>query len=99
MRHVLALIALAVAAFAQTSTSTLDGIVKDSQGALIPNAQVTVVNVATGQTITAVTDDRGHWAVPSLPGGTYSVAVTSPGFKKGTVPAARMDAGIPATVN
>src|SRR5215813_6282355 len=99
MRYFFALIVFVAAAFAQNSTSTLDGSVKDPQGALIANAQVTVVQVATGQTITAVTDDKGHWAVPSLPGGIYSVSVTSPGFKKATAADVKMDAGIPATVN
>jgi hypothetical protein len=59
-RHLFALIAVAAAVFAQNSTSTLDGLVKDPQGALIPNAQVTVVQVATGQSIAAVTDEKGH---------------------------------------
>src|SRR5215471_13624026 len=99
MRLLFTLVVYAASAFAQNSTSTLDGLVKDPQGALIPNAQVTVVQVATGQTINATTDDKGHWAIPSLPGGTYSVSVTSPGFKKATAVAVKMDAGIPATVN
>src|SRR5215468_3272257 len=99
MRYLFALIVFVAAAFAQTSTSTLDGLVKDPQGALIPNAQVTVIQVATGQTLNAVTDDKGHWAIPSLPGGNYSVSVTSPGFKKATAVDVKMDAGIPATVN
>src|SRR3954468_9176371 len=99
MRRVLVFLAAALAAFAQSSTSTLDGLVKDPQGALIPNAQVTVINVATQQSIAAVTDDRGHWAIPSLPGGRYTVSVSSPGFKKETAPDVKMDAGIPATVN
>src|SRR5437763_7398321 len=98
-RSLLALLALAAAAFAQNSTSTLDGFVKDPQGSLIPNAEITVTNLATRQPISAVTDERGHWAVPSLPGGTYSVSVTSAGFKKATAPDVKMDAGIPATVN
>jgi hypothetical protein len=99
MRRLSVLIVFAAAAIAQNSTSTLDGLVKDPQGALIPNAQVTVVRVDTGQTINAATDDKGHWAVPSLPGGTYSVSVVSPGFKKATAVDVKMDAGIPATVN
>jgi Carboxypeptidase regulatory-like domain len=100
LRHFFAFLAFtAVAAFAQNSTSTLDGSVKDPQGALIPNAHVTVVQVATGQTIIAITDDNGHWAVPSLPGGIYSVSVISPGFKKAMAAGVKMDAGIPATVN
>ena len=50
---------------------------KDSQGALVPNAQVTVVNTLTQQTFSAVADDKGHWAVPALPTATYSVSVSA----------------------
>jgi len=98
-RTLLALFALAAAVFAQNSTSTLDGFVKDPQGALIPNCNVVVTNAATLQQIAVVTDDHGHWAVPSLPGGTYSVTVVTPGFKKASIADVKMDAGIPATVS
>src|SRR5437870_5628309 len=99
MKHLLSLFALTAAVFAQSSTSTLDGLVKDPQGALIPSAQVAVTNLATQQTVNAIADERGHWAVPSLSAGRYSVTITSPGFKKATAPDVKMDAGIPATVN
>ena len=69
-RILLTLFALAATALSQNSTSTLDGFVKDPQGSLIPNANVTVTNVATQQSINTITDAQGHWAVPSLSGGT-----------------------------
>jgi hypothetical protein len=89
----------ALAAFAQINTTTMDGTVTDPQGALIPRADVTVTNSATGQAIRTVTDERGHWAVPSLPTSTYSVAISAPGFKKVEKRDVKLDAGIPATVN
>ncbi|HEY1338952.1 MAG TPA: TonB-dependent receptor [Bryobacteraceae bacterium] len=93
------LLALAAAALCQTLSSTLDGLVKDSQGALVPKAEVTVTNILTTQTFHTITDDRGHWVIASLPTGRYSVEVSAPGFKKATAPEVKMDAGIPATVN
>src|SRR5438552_1730784 len=98
-RGFLTFIAVAAAAMAQSNTATLDGLVKDTQGALVPGAVVTVVNTATQQTFRSVTDDKGHWAVPALPTSTYSVSVEASGFKKVTAPDVHMDAGIPATVN
>jgi hypothetical protein len=89
----------ALVAGAQINTSTMDGTVTDAQGALVPRAEVTVTNNATGEALRTVTDDKGHWAVPSLPTSTYKVSVTAPGFKKAEKPDVRMDAGIPATVN
>src|SRR5262245_48923063 len=93
------LLTIATAAFSQINTATMDCLVRDPQGALIPRASATVTNIQTGQSFDAVTDDRGHWAVPSLPTATYRVTVTAQGFKKGQATDIKMDAGIPATVN
>src|SRR5215469_10839556 len=87
------------AAMAQVNTGTLDGLVTDPQGALVPKVEIVVTNTLTTQTFNTVTDNKGHWAVPSLPTATYSVTATAPGFKKITKEGIVMDAGIPATVN
>jgi hypothetical protein len=97
-RVVFLLLGLAVAV-AQVNTSTLDGLVTDPQGALVPKVEIVVTNTLTTQTFKTVTDSKGHWAVPSLPTATYSVTATAPGFKKTTKDGIAMDAGIPATVN
>jgi hypothetical protein len=86
-------------AMAQVNTGTLDGLVTDPQGALVPKVEIVVTNTLTTQTFNTVTDNKGHWAVPSLPTATYSVTATAPGFKKITKEGIVMDAGIPATVN
>jgi hypothetical protein len=99
LRLYLMLLALAAAAFAQTLSSTMDGLVKDTQGALVPKADVTVVNNRTAQQFQTITDDKGHWAIASLPTGLYSVSVSATGFKKATAPEVKMDSGIPASVN
>src|SRR5215469_5635333 len=98
-RSVLLFVAVVTAAVAQINTSTLDGTVTDPQGALIARAEVTVVSNETGQSFRTISDDKGHWAVPSLPTGTYSLTVKAPGFKTGTKSDVKMDAGIPATAN
>ena len=98
--RVLSVVSLTAAlALAQLNTTTMDGIVSDPQGALIPNAEVIVTNNLTGQAIRTLTNDRGHWAVPSLATATYSVSVSAAGFKKAEKKDVRLDAGIPATVN
>jgi hypothetical protein len=98
-RGFLALAALAAAAFAQINTSTMDGTVTDPQSAAVAKADVTVVNTLTGQSFHTLSDDKGHWAVPSLPTATYSVTIKAAGFKTATKQDVKMDAGIPATVN
>lgn len=87
-------------AFAQVSTtSRLDGTVTDSQGAAVPGAQVQVVLGATDQTFKSVTDESGHWIIPSLQNGMYKVTVSRQGFKTASVTNVKIDAGVPATVN
>ncbi|MFN0108781.1 MAG: carboxypeptidase regulatory-like domain-containing protein [Blastocatellia bacterium] len=96
---VLALAALmSVAAFGQV-TSSLSGTVTDPNGAVVANAQITVKNVATGATFTAVTSGQGAYTVASLGVGKYTVDVTANGFKSVSVKDVEINAGIPATVN
>src|SRR5579859_1377962 len=59
----------------------LGGYVTDRTGAVVANAQVAVVNVENGNTITAVTDQTGHWLASNIPSGRFRVSATSPGFR------------------
>ena len=81
------------------TTSTLDGTVTDSQGALAAGAQIAVANVDNGQTFKTLADPRGHWVFPSMPTGNYRVTVALSGFRTTTVESVKLDAGVPATVN
>src|ERR1043166_5720033 len=67
---------------AQTVFGRINGTVSDSSGAVVPNAAVTVTNIATNAVRTAVTDDSGFYTVTNLPVGTYTVTVERSGFKK-----------------
>jgi hypothetical protein len=88
------------AAFAQITTSgRLTGVVTDTQGAVIPRAEVVAVSNETKQQYKVTTGDEGTWAVPSVPNGTYTVTVTAPNFKKTVVQSVKVDVGQPTTVN
>ncbi len=67
-------------AFSQTFGS-IGGETRDSTGAVVAGAAVTAVNVGTNASRTAVTNDAGAYAFPSLPPGTYTVKVEKVGFK------------------
>ena len=71
---------------AQTTTATLSGVVRDTQGAVIPNATVTAMQVATGQSRQVATNSEGIYTIPNLPIGDYRVSVSSEGFKVTTIP-------------
>src|SRR5438876_6787648 len=69
-----------LSAYAQSTTATLSGTVVDQDGALVPGANVTVINAATGQQRQATTSDGGNFAVPLLPPATYTIRVEHQGF-------------------
>jgi hypothetical protein len=58
----------------------LGGIIVDSSGAVIPNAQVSVTQVETGAVRNVVTDSSGRWVVSNLPSGRVKMAASAPGY-------------------
>src|SRR5678816_4380117 len=60
-------------ATAQSSTATLSGTVSDQNGAVIPGANVAVINIAQGFQRTTITNGEGIFVVPLLPPGAYTV--------------------------
>jgi hypothetical protein len=77
-------LALGTAAFAQSTAinGTIEGTVKDEQGALLPGVTVTVTNIDTGDQRVVVTNESGLYRAPLLSLGTYRVAAELQGFKK-----------------
>ena len=67
-------------ASAQVSGATLTGTVRDPSGAVNPNAQISITNVATGVTRKVGTDSAGLYTAPNLVPGNYQASVTAPGF-------------------
>jgi hypothetical protein len=65
----------------QVSTGTISGIVRDSTGAVVPNAKVVVLNEGTGIARTIDTDAEGRYSAPSLSLGNYRVTGTREGFQ------------------
>jgi hypothetical protein len=57
------------------------GVVKDATEAVVPGAEVMVVNLETGLKKTVITDQEGYFEVLALPRGFYSVAASLTGFK------------------
>jgi hypothetical protein len=71
----------APAARAQVSAS-ISGQVTDPSGAIVSGAAIVAKNVETGETRSTVTDEVGHYWVPSLAVGEYEVHVTKQGFQE-----------------
>ncbi len=62
--------------------ATLSGTVADSSGALIPGAEVTATNDASGMAMTSLTNGVGQYEF-TLPPGVYTVTAALPGFETG----------------
>jgi outer membrane receptor protein involved in Fe transport len=70
-------------AFAQTRIGTIQGTVKDPNGAVVPNARVTVTQSVTGYKQDAQTDDQGTFKLVNVPFNTYTVRAEATGFEAG----------------
>src|SRR5579863_7932318 len=87
------LLSLAVAANSQTFRGAINGTVTDPSGAVVPDAQVKAIEVATGIDHTTATTSDGQFAFQDLPLGSYKITVTATGFPAMTVDNVGVTAG------
>jgi len=76
-----ALVALCVGLLSADTAGKILGTVKDQTGNVIPHAAAALTNKATGVTQKTETDDRGAFAFPVVPVGTYDLAVNIDNFR------------------
>ncbi|PYQ48614.1 MAG: hypothetical protein DMF78_20800, partial [Acidobacteria bacterium] len=67
-------------AAAQMTGGTISGTVTDSTQAVVPGAEVTIVNQATGVSRTLLTNEKGFYSAPNLVSGRYEVRASRDGF-------------------
>jgi Carboxypeptidase regulatory-like domain/TonB dependent receptor len=79
---------------AQTITASVQGLIQDSSGAVVPGASVRAVNTSTGVATEVTSDVGGRYVFASLqPGGPYTLTIETKGFKT------EIRAGIQLAVN
>jgi hypothetical protein len=97
------LVLLAGPAFAQgggaSSTGSISGEVKDSQGGLLPGVTVTATSPAQIGELSAVTNEAGIFRFPSVPPGEYKLSFDLPGFQSVVRDGIRITLGFNAQVN
>lgn len=72
---------LAISALAQQSaTATIEGVVADANGAVLPNAKVVIKSPDNGLTREVTTDANGIYRIPGLPPGNYQMTASASGF-------------------
>ncbi len=67
---------------AQGFSAAITGTVKDTSGAAVPGAMVTVRHLETGLTRVVEVDASGNYSVPSLPVGEYELTAEKMGFQR-----------------
>jgi Carboxypeptidase regulatory-like domain len=84
--------------FAQNATTSVRGTVTDPTGAMVPGATVTLVNKATGQTLTATAQSSGEYQLQQIPPAKYTITATASGFGN-TTKEVELLVNQPATIN
>jgi hypothetical protein len=91
-------LASAIFVVAQTTSGRLSGVVSSPDG-VIPGATVTATDNNTGRIQTVTTGEDGAFLFPQLEFGTYTVTITSTGFKTFTANEVKIDVGREYTLN
>src|SRR5204863_8582267 len=76
------ILALPTRTHAQLTRGAISGTVRDQAGAVLPGAQVKVINPQTNVAREAVTNDEGFYRIGAVEPGVYTVLVEKAGFSK-----------------
>ena len=82
----------------QLATTSLSGTVKDPSGALVPGANVKLLNASNGIILNASTDRAGLYVFAQIPPARYTITVSATGFGD-QVKSAELLVNQPATIN
>ncbi len=96
---ILVLCLFTASGFSQINNATLTGTVSDATKAVLPGVAITSTNIATGVSLTNVTNEAGAYTIQSLLPGTYSVTAELPGFQKETYANVQLGNGITVRLN
>jgi hypothetical protein len=88
------ILSLSLSSFAQEITGTLVGTVRDTSGAVVPGATVTISDQQKNTVIRTLTsDEEGNFSAPNLNVGVYSITVEAANFKKTVQTDVKLDVG------
>jgi hypothetical protein len=80
------------------STASISGVVKDTDGAVLPGVSVVIKNDTSGQSQDVTTDAEGRYQATALGAGSYTVSATLSGFKVATAKSVRVAPGQPVSI-
>ncbi len=99
LSNVLVAAILSMSVLAQSDNAQVSGFIKDPSGAVVVAASVVLHNEATGLERRATSNNTGYYAISSIPSGTYTVTVESPGFKRFVKTQNKLDSNVAATLD
>lgn len=86
-------------AAAQTTTATVQGVVRDTSGALLPGVSVVLRDRDTGFVRSTTTDATGSYFLPYVPSGMYELSLELAGFKTVKREGLRFEVGQQSTID
>ena len=70
------------AAFAQVTTSSITGTIKDTKGATLPGATITATHTPSGSVYSTISGENGKFTIPNMRvGGPYTIKISFIGFE------------------
>jgi hypothetical protein len=91
--YVAVIAALSGVGLAQITTTGIRGIVRDPNGAVVPQATIKVTDNATGVEQTTVSSSDGGFLFPTLQFGSYKLTVAAPGFQNSVIASVVVESG------
>lgn len=87
-------------AFAQVTTSSIVGTIKDAKGQPLPGATVVATNVPTGTVYSSAARSNGQFTIPNMQvGGPYTVKISFIGFNTVTYNNLNLSLGTPLSID
>src|SRR4030081_736875 len=86
-------------AFSQVTGGMIQGTAIDPAGSVIPNVQISILNVATGVAREVTTNSEGLYSAPNLTAGPYQIKAVAPGFSTEVVKDITLTVGAQVTAN
>jgi hypothetical protein len=88
-----------IAAFGQSSSSAINGVVTDPVQAVVPGAKVTLRNVDTNVVRTTASNSGGDYFFSSVPPARYTLTFSAPSFETETISAFEVAVAQAVTIN
>jgi hypothetical protein len=90
---------IAPGAYAQLSSASVTGLVRDSSGSIIPNVKIVLRNVGTSVERTTTSNSAGNYVFLNITPGTYSLEASASGFQTTQISSLVLDVNQTATLD